>query len=1078
MFTDDQHITASEKNVAEYWKTINLMKLTYEHENCMTDTFRFIDGPPFVSGSLHMGSLSISFLKDTMLRFQRMHGKRCTNKIGFDCHGLPSENMVMKLLNLNSNAEIEKYGIDKFIAKCISTINEYSYSWEPIYTSIARQVDFKNQYKTIDLPFMETVWGVFKEIHKKGLVYKGYKVMPYSYACETPLSNFEAGLNYKIIQTNTIYIKFQLKHEINTYFVAWTTTPWTIPSNVALVVNPNIMYVKCYCKNNDVYIVSENAIQNLKMEFVKIEKYQLGKDLVGTEYIPLFSYLKFTYHKVLADDYVQDSTDIGTSIVHCAPAHGVDDYNVCSKNNVIDSKNAEQTCLVDDTGRFIKGTGNLEGELVFDTNKLIILMLKQNNMLVLTQNYSHEYPFCYRTETPLIYKLVSSYFIAVSQIKDKLIEMNDKINWSKPEIGQKRFGNWIKNPQDWSISRNRYFGTPIPIWEDDDETETIVVGSIEELVKLANLPEAPKDLHIDIIGKITIISPTTGKILKCNGNVFDCWFESGCVPYGQLHYPFENMNAFDNHEFLCDFIAEGLDQTRGWFYTLLVISTIISEKPAFKNVICTGLILDKNGNKLSKKNKNYVDPSLLIEKYGADMIRIYILSSQLLDGEPLMFNEDDIPNTYKRILPLKNAVLFFKEQITLLKTLNKSLRIFYVSERNIHILKENVMDKWILGKLTTMRYEVEKHMKEYHVNTAITIVINFIEDITNWYIKICRDRLKGKEGIQEQELSLSVLFTVLYDYTLILAPFAPYISEVCYQYMIGCYTSNENIDQTSFEILQFNKSVHLCQFHMQDTFTDLYRFEELKKIILAIRQVRFESKRHSSLRIPIRKCTIHCADLQYLETIKKIIEIAQEEVNCIEFDYNLIKEDMYVYKPIINMRSIGQKYKKKMNAVKNEIENLSQQELHSFDTLGNIMITIDDDDDYTLTKEDFKVIVETKLQPKQDVKIVSLGNITLEIDLNYDACIHDMGHAKMLVAFIQRMRKEQGLKPWDNIFVDIISASDISDNFMKKYKTYVELKIGKEIHSANDNFKIITKDFTYVNFEGKEDVISVSLYIS
>jgi isoleucyl-tRNA synthetase len=1069
MFQVDSSFIKHEADVLASWIQRNLLKLFSQNDQYASNTFEFVDGPPFVSGSLHLGSLSISYLKDAVLRYQRMHGKKCTNQIGFDCHGLPSENMVMKLLNLNSNDEIEKYGVDKFIEKCIETIHQYSNSWEPTFNKIGRTVDFGNQYKTIDKDFMESVWWIFSEMNRKGLVYKAFKVMPYSWACETPLSNFEAGLAYKEIQTNSLYVKFPVKNEQNTYFVCWTTTTWTLPSNCSICVSPNIMYVKCYHENGDIYILSESCVKNLKMEFTKVEQIGNGTTLKGIEYEPLFDYMPYKYHKVLVNDYVKDTPEIGTGCVHQAWSHGEDDCRVGLENNAIQSKDLDQTCLIDSAGDFIQGTGELEGKNVFEVDKIIIQSLKQRNLFLLSQNYSHSYPHCYRTDKKLIYKIVSSHFVAVSQIKDQLLANNDKITWARPEIGNKRFRSWIENPKDWCISRNRYFGTPIPVWESEDGTESIVVESINRLVHLANLSERPNDLHLHTIKNIVIISPKSGKELKLTGTVFDCWFESGSVPYAQKHYPFDNPNVFDNKDFLCDFVAEGLDQTRGWFYTLLVISTIISGKPPFKNVICTGLILDKTGQKLSKRSGNFVDPNVLVDKYGADNIRLYLLSSPLVNGEPLMFNESEVHNLCKRMIPFINLIKFYSEQKTLMKKENKTFPIHYITTKNTQFNIQDITDTWILTKLTNLKLQVEQHMDQFHVNNAVVPLIDFVDDMTNWYAKIGRDRLKGKDGDIEQQISLSVLYTILYDYVLLLAPFAPFLSEHCYQYLTADFLTAPVIDQISFETLQFNKSVHLCQYPQSQRTYPYTAFEELKKIVLILRQLRSKSNTHEALRVPIKKCAIYHRQRQYLENIKNIIDIAHEEINCLEFDYCELSDDMYVYKPKINMRSLGQKCKKDKNNVETKINLLSQTELKLFEATNLINI-----DGYNLTNTDFELVVAPNIQSKHNTEIIFQDDLILEVNLTYDQEVHNLHHAKNFIFCVQRFRKHLGLKPWDDI---AIKYECQSCEFLEKHSSFVEGKIGKPVVPFTGEQTDNQKTYSYSDFSENDLKVKIHLYV-
>jgi isoleucyl-tRNA synthetase len=1078
--TAKNELSEHEKSVLEFWEKENINSNV---SKLGTKQFRFIDGPPFVSGKLHTGSLSVGFIKDVVLRFFRMHDYHCQNKIGFDCHGLPSENMVMKLLSLFSKKDIEQFGVGNFIDACINTINEYSLSWKPSYDKIGRIIDFNNQYKTIDKPFMETVWWIFKQMYEKNLIYKAFKVMPHSYACETPLSNFEATQNYKDVCTNTVYVKFQIKNQPNTYFCAWTTTPWTLPSNVALCVGPNIKYVKCKTNTDEILVVAENCVPNLQKENISIistELFGSGSELKGLEYIPLFNFLQFKYHKVLVDDYVKEQNDgVGTGIVHISAVHGEDDCRVCLENNVIKAEDLNQVCLVNDQGKFVSGTDFLEGELVFDANKKVIKYLEEKGYLFKTQMYTHSYPHCYRSETPLIYKITSSYFVAVSQIRDKLVEMNEKINWSNPSIGIK-FKNWLESARDWCLSRNRYFGTPIPVWESEDGTERVVIGSIQELVELAKLQVPPPDLHINHIKDITITSQS-GKILKVCGDSLDCWFESGSVPYGQYHYPFENSNVFDDKDYLCDFIAEGLDQTRGWFYTLLVISTIISNKPAFKNVICSGLVLGKDGKKESKKNGNFVDPDERISKFGADAIRIYLVSSPLVNGDGVKFFDEKVERMGNELVHLQNVAKFYFEQRKCLKEKEKpnqkKVCVKYLVSKDTFTLT-NPTDLWILSKLSALKENVEKYMFDFHIERPSALMIDFIEDIANWYLKLNRDRLKGKdENNNQQEISLSVLFTVLYDYTLMLAPFAPFMSESIYKQLITDFTTNENnenIDLESFKNLQFEKSVHMCKYPNITRYwtNDAQSFENLKEIVLALRQIRGQSKSHSSQRVPIKICKIFHQKQEYLENTKKLISLVEEEINSLGFEYSIITKDLMMLKPSINFKAIGLKYKNDSAKIKKLIDNLTQEELSLFQEIGSITINTNGEN-IVLTKDLFDVKVSLNFDSNANLAVYSNKDLILTADLTLNQEVNDTNHCRNLISTIQQFRKKIGLKPWNKIYLEY----DGCESFMTKYKSDFEIKLGCSVEKHSGKMTEYIQKYVYSDLQGFKSDVVIYLFI-
>lgn len=1069
-FNIPQRFISHEKEISQFWEENNILT---EYETLSGDNFRFIDGPPFVSGKLHLGSASISYIKDTVLRYFRMHNKKSSVRIGFDCHGLPSENMVMKQLNLNSNAEIEKFGVPKFIKECIDTINLHSNSWKPTFEKLGRTVDFNNQYKTIDINFMESVWWVFSEINKKGLIYNASKVMPYSLACETPLSNFEAGQAYKKIQTNSVYVKFAIKKKQNTYFVVWTTTCWTLPSNCALCVGPNIMYLNCYLENGDVLILAEGCEKNVGLNFTKIEQLGLGSTLKDIEYEPLFNCMDFMYHRVLVDNYVTSSNNsndekkIDTGIVHLAFAHGADDCRVGLANNAIDYKNLHKTCLIDSKGNFV--CDEFLGKHVFDVDKTIIEKLKNKNMFVGSKNYEHSYPFCYRSDTKLIYKIVPSHFVAVTKIKDQLVEMNDKITWSNPKTGNERFKSWILDPQDWCISRNRYFGNPIPVWVSDDNTEHIVIGSIDELVEHAKLDKRPVDLHIDTIANITITS-SSGKILKHIGTCFDCWFESGAVPFGQLHYPFENKNAFDNEEFLCDFIAEGLDQTRGWFYTLLVISTIITQKPAFKNVICSGLILDEKGQKLSKRNGNFVEPDKLIEDFGADNIRLYLLSSVLVNGEPLSFNSADIKNVARKTVMLFNLISLYSQQKTIIEKNKKSVKITYIPYNNA-FNTEDIADKWILTKTFDIKNLVETHMNAYHIDKALITLLEFIEDISSWYVKISGSRLKGKEGDNELETSLSVLFTVLYDFTILFAPFAPFTSEYCYKYLTNeiVESNKDNNNNLNTCGLNLKKSVHLCKYPQKMTFYTNNGFDELKTIIGAFRQLRSKSKTHTTMETPFKKCTIYHNDELMLEKIKNIIDIAHDEINCIDFEYVVLSKDHYVYTPNVNQKSLGNKCKGDKNKIEKKINNLNQTELNDFMKSHSIII-----DGFMLDFTDFTVSIIPNIQRKENTDIIMQEGFLLEVDLTFNIQICEMQNAKKFARIANKFRKELNLKPWNKIKIKYVSTGQC--DFMENQKQYISSKFDMPFEKFDNEFTEFKLEYDYIDFDKNKYEMTIYLY--
>ena len=1019
----------------------------------------FCDGPPFVNASnLHLGHQMIGVLKDSVLRFHRMHNKKIHNKIGFDTHGLPIEGAIMKELGLNSANEIIEYGIPKFNKYCKDAINKFSKSWEPLYEKMGRWVNFDNTYKTMDTNFMESCWWIFNELNKKELIYKGYKVMPYSYGCETPLSNFEAGLNYKEIETKSIYVGFKLVSNPMIQLVAWTTTPWTLFSNIALCVNANAKYMIGENNLGHQFIISEKSIKHVDLDVTTYTFYCLGKDLVGLEYVPLYTNIDHIYHKVIADDYVKES-EIGTGIVHIAPCYGEDDHRVSILNNAINAKDVAKTITINSKGEYLPIITEYAGKLIFDCNKDIIIDLKKRGITVKTQVYSHQYPFCYRTDTPLIYMIVPSFFVEVTKIKDRMIELNDTINWSNKDIGEGRFKNWLENARDWSISRNRFFGTPIPIWQSEDGTEIISIGSIDQLVKLAKLKERPTDLHLESISHIKIISEKTGNILTLSGDVFDCWYESGCVPYGQIHYPFENRNYFDGRDYLSDFVAEGLDQTRGWFYTLLVLSTAIMDKAPFKNVICTGLILDKDGKKISKKYGNYVDINLLISRYGSDIMRLYLLKSPLINGEPLLFNESHIGEVTNKYIQLVNSVKFFIEHYTNMKDKHIDLNINYIVKYEYE--STNLMDMWILERICNLRITIEKLMEDYKIDIVIKELIGFIEDITNWYIKFNRDRLKGLDGLAECEISLSVLYTILYEYIIIIAPFMPFLSEHLFKYM-----PNKSIISSchinTVHSINYPNTIH--------NYNTLKSFDRLYNLTRIIRGLRSSSTKHVSAKVPIKNCKIYHYDETYLNDIKKLIDLLQDEVNCLNFEYILLDDDSdvmtYIIKP--NDRIIGKKYRKDAQLIKNELIQLDKTTLKQLydKSIKSIDIAINSGEKiFNITLDEFEINIIMKVDVLENEMVTYADNMIVLIDFTYDDELHDKFEIHKFVSKIQNTRKQIGLKPWNKIELLILPLHDYNKEIIIKHIDYINFKLTGNI------IKIVEMDdLLFTKYENQFDV--------
>lgn len=776
-----------EQNILTFWKNQYIFEESINKNENKVD-FVFFDGPPFANGLPHYGHLLAGFIKDTVARYQTMNGKKVLRKFGWDCHGLPAEMGVEKESGISGKKAIEEFGIDKFNSLCRESVQKYVNEWKQYVNRSGRWVDFDNGYKTMDINYMESVMWVFKTLYGKGLLYEDFRVMPYSWKCQTPLSNFETKMDnsYREKADKAITVKFTLKNipdfindknikEIK--ILAWTTTPWTLPSNLALAINKDINYVLIE-KDNEYLIIGKTLINKYKKElsiddkgnFNIIQEF-IGEKLLGLSYFPLMDYLKdlkevkesknsFT---ILHGEYV--TTEDGTGIVHTAPGFGEDDNNVCKLVGI------PTICPVDDSGCFTSIISDYIGKQVFETNDSIIIKLKEEDKWFKTEQYLHNYPHCWRTDTPLIYRALSSWYVKVIEIKDNLLKNNQNINWVPDHIKNGRFGKWLEGARDWSITRNRFWGCPVPVWKSNDSKypRIDVYGSLDELEK--DFGTRPIDLHRPYIDKLTRKNPDdpTGKSMMIRvSDVLDCWFESGAMPYAQLHYPFENKDFFD-YNFPADFITEGDGQIRGWFYTLLILSTALFDKNPFKNCISFGTIVDEEGKKLSKRWKNYVAPSEAFDTYGSDTVRWLMLKSPALKGEEIRLDKNgkDMKETLRlAIKPVLNSYNFF---------------CLYANSDKIkaeeNLLSDNIMDKYILSKLKQAISNIKLNMDNYNIGNACKESEGFFEILNNWYIRRNKYRFWKHEKDLDKQNAYNTLYTVLINICKAIAPIMPFTTE-------------------------------------------------------------------------------------------------------------------------------------------------------------------------------------------------------------------------------------------------------------------------------------------------------------
>ncbi len=861
-----------EKEILKFWEENRIFEKSIE-QRPKEKSYVFFDGPPFATGSPHYGHILASLVKDVVPRYWTMKGFRVERRWGWDCHGLPVENLIEQELGLKNKKDIESIGIDKFNQACKERVLGYVDEWKKIIPRIGRWVDMEHPYKTMDFDYMESVWWAFKQLWVKGLIYKDYKSMHICPRCGTTLSNFEVTQGYKDVEDLTVTIKFKLKNEEDTFILVWTTTPWTLPGNVALAVGKTIDYVKIQI-NKEFFILAKDRLEIIKDEYKIIEQIK-GKDLVGLEYEPLFDYfskkddLENTENgwKIYDADFV--STEEGTGVVHIAPAFGEDDLKLGYLKNLPFIQHVDESgCFVDEVTEWA-GEDVKPKDDISKTDRKVVQWLKEKNKLLFQEKIIHSYPFCWRCDTPLLNYATSSWFVKVTAIKDKIIKNNEKINWVPEHIKHGRFGKWLEGIRDWSISRSRYWGTPLPIWECSGAKGDYInacnnikaIGSIEELEKLSN--KKIKDLHRPYIDEISFKCEKCGGLMKRIPEVFDCWFESGLMPYAQAHYPFENKESFEKN-FPAQFVAEGIDQTRGWFYTLMVLSTALFDKPAFLNNIVNGIILTEDGQKMSKRLKNYPEPMQIIDKYGADAMRFYLLTSPAIKADDLCFSEDGVDEVLKKVLIIFwNVHTFYK------------LYVEESAELDIDTV-DNILDKWILSKLNSLNEEVSKEMEKYDLLKAVRPIERFIADLSTWYLRRSRERFKDSK--EKKEVS-QVLKYVLFNLSKIVAPFIPFFSEQIYQSLK---------DKKDLE------SVHLCDYpRVNKKLIDKSLEGNMEKVRIIV-SLALAERAHAGIKVrqPLKELRIKNCELK---DKKELLELIKDEVNVkqITFD-NKLKEEVEI----------------------------------------------------------------------------------------------------------------------------------------------------------------------------------------
>jgi isoleucyl-tRNA synthetase len=953
--------------------------------------FVFYDGPPFATGTPHYGHLLAGTIKDIVPRYWNMRGYHVERRFGWDCHGLPIESLAQKALNLKGAPDIRNVGVAVFNEQCRSMVQEYVGEWKKTVSRMGRWVDFDNDYKTMDPTFMESVWWVFKQLWDQGRIYKAHRVVPYSWALTTPLSNLEASNNYQDVQDPAITVKFKLNGDLGTggavYVLAWTTTPWTLPENQALCAGPDIAYeVVEDAKSKERYLVASERISAYwkKGEFTS-QKTLRGQDLVEMTYEPLFPYFAGAKNafRIFTDAFV--STTDGTGIVHMAPAYGEDDYRICRQYGIALVDPLDEEC------RFTSQIPELEGQFCKDADKAIIRRLKDEGKLFHQATITHAYPFDERTNTPLIYRAIDAWYVRVEDIRDKMAEDNESIAWVPEVIGKNRFGNWLRDARDWNISRNRYWGSCLPVWIAEDGSDMICVGSVAELEALSGVKVT--DLHKHVVDEVTFVK--NGKLYRRTPETLDCWFESGSMPYGQKHYPFENRAEFEAN-FPADFIAEGLDQTRAWFYYLLVISTALFGKPAFKNVVVNGLVLAEDGRKMSKSKKNYPDPTRIIDEIGADPLRAYLINSPVVRAEPLRFSEAGLKEIVRTVvLPYWNALSFFTTYAIVDGHEPGQGRGRPFGERA-------ELDRFVLSSLQSLVRDVNREMEGYRLYNVVPRLTSFIDVLTNWYIRLSRRRFWKSDDDADKNDAYATLYEVLVTFAKVMAPFMPFVSEYVYQHLV-C-----GIDP------QAPASVHFCDYPEVDLARIDSELEERMAIVRSVvglgRKLRDDLK--IKVRQPLAKLIVASRDPAITEAARRTAALISDELNVKVVQTSADESAFCTFNIKPNFQTLRERAAPKLGKIGEALKSWGAEEIAALErgetrTAADVPIALAD-------------ILLTRI-PVAGSAVASAGAVTVVLDPELTPDLLEEGLAREFNSVLQQARKNAGLEVSDRIRVRFFS---------------------------------------------------------
>ena len=988
-----------EKEIANLWTARNVIKKNFDM-NQDGEYFTFYDGPPTANGRPHVGHVLTRVMKDIIPRYKVMKGYKVIRKAGWDTHGLPVELEIEKKLGISGKEQIEEYGVEKFVKECKESVFTYVSMWEKMTNQIGYWVDMENPYVTYHNPYIESVWWALKQMWDKGLLYEGHKVMPYCPRCGTALSSHEVAQGYKDVKDLTCIAKFKVVGEENKYILAWTTTPWTLPSNLALCINKAYTYIEAKV-GDEVYVLAKDLADKVLGEEYEIVREFKGEELLGTKYEQLmpFGKVEGKAFEVIHGDYVTLSD--GTGIVHIAPAYGEDDSLVAKANGITFIN------LVDREGRFVEEVTPWAGKFVKKCDESICKWLEENNKLFKSERHMHSYPHCWRCDTPLLYYPKESWFVAMTKLRDKLLENNNKINWYPDNIRTGRFGKFLENVIDWGISRDRYWGTPLPIWNCECGHKECI-GSIEELKKKGiNVPE-DIELHKPYIDNVHLKCEKCGKEMTRANEVIDCWFDSGSMPFAQLHYPFENKELFDQN-FPAQFISEAVDQTRGWFYTLLAISTAIFDRNPFENCIVLGHVLDKKGLKMSKSKGNVVDPFTVLDSQGADATRwhFYTASAPWL---PTRFSVDDVGEAGRKFMGTLWNVYSFYVLYAELDQFNPLQYSDFVSE--------NVMDKWIMSKLNTLVKDVDSMLDSYQITQAALAIEDFTDELSNWYVRRNRGRYWTQELTDDKIGAYVTLYRVLTTVIKVAAPFVPFITENIYQNLVV------GLDKNAEE------SIHLCKWPEVDEKAIDKELEKEMDLAYTIVKLGRSARNGANIknRQPLSKMLVSTDSLpRYYD------DIITDELNIkeVEFGADLSTHVNFEIKP--NLPVLGKAYGKLIPAIRKEIAARNQMELAQTIQNGGVVVINIDGNEIELNKENLLVT----MQGLEGYAFAGEGSIGVVLDTNITDELREEGHVREMISKIQNMRKDKGFEVADKIKL-YVADNDMLLDIVKKYAEVIK----------------------------------------